>query len=641
MARKTAVTAHPRLYISPEAIARVNESSGLEFLEACANVVEERAKTFRKDADFQTLNAGHNAHLIRARNMQTRIVTLLVQWMRTGEESFRRSAIDHVYTMGAWEYWSWITWRESNADYDAIFDLSYGENSTTLAIAYDLLYDTLTADERKAFQKIALERSFKPFLKQTAPKAEMWWFGRRYSNWNTVCAGGGGMLALAMYDDLKEARQALPRAEKSFEPYFEGLRETGGGWPEGIGYWNYGMRYAFMYLLSHERATGVKHPLMKHSSVKNTLSFPLDFCPNGKACGFGDANGFSPMGFHYAVADRLGAADVIASLDHQITSGKVEPSPRPKKGELPRPVDRVKGASWPTHAEMLLLHPRPAGKAGRVKPAKKYLSFYEGQDWGVIADQMPDSNLYVSVRGGTTDVPHTHLDLTSFYLVLGDEMMVEDIGTGEYLDTTFSPRRFYIPEFTSLTKNVLLVNGVGISHPTTVKTAVVQKGKLRGFRFDAAEALGADRGRGAVTSYERLILSLDDDAILLVDRLVMPHVGRIEQRLHTRQDMTPQKAGFKVKGKTQRLTIASASTAPASTHTAVHAMSSPYNKPGPNVMRWVSDKLEKDLVMASLLVPGGSPAKVVIEQVGKQITIACSGKSFSQKITMSDHLNVK
>ena len=91
---------------------------------------------------------GHNWHLIRARYAQTRIVTLLVNYGITGERRFRDAAMDYVRDMAGWEYWSWIKWREHNADPDAIFDLSYGENATTLALVYDWLRDELTDDER-------------------------------------------------------------------------------------------------------------------------------------------------------------------------------------------------------------------------------------------------------------------------------------------------------------------------------------------------------------------------------------------------------------------------------------------------------------------------------------------------------------
>ncbi len=121
------------------------------------------------------------------------------------------------------------------------------------------------------------------------------WYCPPHFNWNAVCAGGAGLLALAMYDELPEARRVLPRVEKSIDVFMRGLQQTGGGWIEGVGYWDYGMRYAFLYLLSHERATGRSHPLIDLPETKITLGFPTDFSPNGVPCGFGDSNLWRPM----------------------------------------------------------------------------------------------------------------------------------------------------------------------------------------------------------------------------------------------------------------------------------------------------------------------------------------------------------
>ena len=82
------------------------------------------------------------------------------------------------------------------------------------------------------------------------------------NNWNAVCAGGGGVLALAMYEDLPVAKKALRIAERCIPNFMESVRKARGGWEEGIGYWNYGMCYAFRYLLSHERSTRRPHPLL-------------------------------------------------------------------------------------------------------------------------------------------------------------------------------------------------------------------------------------------------------------------------------------------------------------------------------------------------------------------------------------------
>ena len=78
-----------------------------------------------------------------------------------------------------------------------------------------------------------------------------------------------GMLCLSLYEECADARLLLPRVEQSVAPFFHTLDATGGGWPEGIGYWNYGMRYGFQYLLSHERATGNPAPAEEQQASRD------------------------------------------------------------------------------------------------------------------------------------------------------------------------------------------------------------------------------------------------------------------------------------------------------------------------------------------------------------------------------------
>src|SRR5690606_4108416 len=115
-------------------------------------------------------------------------------------------------------------------------------------------------------------------------RGKPWWFGKPDSNWNPVCAGGAGMLALAMWDDAPEAAHIVEQAEQCIEPFIRALDSTDGGFPEGIGYWNYGMRYALMYLLSCERARSEPHPLLRSDAIRKTLAFPLDFYPHAQPC---------------------------------------------------------------------------------------------------------------------------------------------------------------------------------------------------------------------------------------------------------------------------------------------------------------------------------------------------------------------
>ena len=590
---------HPRLYAGEEHLTRLRRVPRAPLLRQTRQALLDTVDGYLASPAFEWKINTHNAHLLRARHMQTRVLSLLVAWRMVGDERYRQAAVDHILEMGSWEYWSWITWRQDNADPLAIFDLSYGENSATLAIAWDWLADALTPDQRRAFLQIARTRSLRPFLAHTGRRNTAFWFGRPDSNWNTVCAGGAGMLALAMQEELGEARRALPRVERSFIPYMEELRATDGGWTEGLGYWNYGMRYAFMYLLSHERATGKRHPLLRHRATRQTLAFPLDLAPHGISCGFGDANSWKPMPFHYAAAVHLGCGDLIPRLDAMLQA----------RG--------VRDSSWPDVAELLLFHPRRAIKAARPqRPARK---LYRGMDWGVLADRLPDSKIYASIRGGTTEVPHGHRDLLSFWGVVGDEALIENLGIGPYLDTTFGPRRYELFEAMPASKNTLLINGVGVTGNSVVTTRTIEIGRHPGIRLEATEAMGTMRD-GPVCQFCARVFLLLGDALLIVDRVEMAQFGRPEARFHTRAAVTRRSSSATLKGERQRAVLAFAADAPSVLREGVVTPTSP--EAGARALRWCTTDLHREVTLATLLTPGGRGPALQIASTGRHIEIA-------------------
>ncbi|MGQ9661355.1 MAG: heparinase II/III domain-containing protein [Kiritimatiellia bacterium] len=540
----------------------------------------------------------HNALLVRARLMQGRVLALHVRWHQTGDVRYGRAVLNHVREIGCWRYWSWITWRRRDPRPDAIFDLSYGENSATLAMAYDLLHGTLTPAEKRLFHAIALNRSFCSFLHHTAPDQQASWFCKPDTNWNAVCAGGAGMLALALYDELPVAQRVLDRVECSISQFFRHLDTTGGGWPEGIGYWNYGMRYGFMYLLSWERATGCIHPLLRSKNVRRTLDFPLDFSPYGVPCSFGDSNRWFPSPFHFAIAERLHRTGILAELNWRFERCR---KPVPDIGEA---------------ALLLLFHSR---RDYRLSPPRKhFVRLYRGLDWGILADQMPTPGLYLSIRGGTTKVPHAHRDLLSFHCLVLDEALITNIGEAEYLDSTFGPRRFELFEMGPASKNTILINGVGIAEDSSVETRQVRLPGARGFRIVATEAMGRMYDGSAARFCARLALMLEAPAVLIVGRCDLPAFGRVESRMHTYAAVNVSADGsVLLRGEHNALRIAYASSAPARLW---HAQTSPTTPAeGARVLRWCTEGLHRSVTMAALLVPGRGKAKVRIEECDRRI----------------------
>ena len=121
---------------------------------------------------------------------------------------------------------------------------------------------------------------------------------------------------------------------------------------------------------------------------------------------------------------------------------------------------------WPNEAEMLTLpfrqnHALPG-------PKSRVMKRYPVMDWCFLADQMPEPRLFVFLHSWRhlREVPHSHVGILSFHAIAsGQERLIDNIGINggdEYLDTTFSARRFDLFETRPDSKNTIFVNGVSI-----------------------------------------------------------------------------------------------------------------------------------------------------------------------------------
>jgi len=580
---------HPRLYIGREAVRRARRPARDELSQAAAAKVTRDAERYRLSAEFDWPRNEHNAELIRARFMQLRVLTLIVRWHQTSDRRFRDAAVAHIQEMGAWQFWSWDSRLKGLTDPKAEFDLSYGENAATFAIAYDLLFDDLSAAERDAFAGIARRWVAEPFLARTSARPAPWWFEERaVTNWTTVCAGGAGMVALAFAEHLEQAGEIISRAERSIG-FFVNHLGSDGAWDEGVGYWNYGMRYLFMYLLSHEAATGTPHPHLQQPKLSNTLRFTLDFTPGGTAAGFGDFNSWEPLPFHYAAARRARLAELPRQLDTYLT---------PASFDAP-------GETWSRAAERLLLVAPPASVGAAAAKAGPVAKLYPSTGWALLADRMPDPNLYVAVRGGSTKVNHSHLDLLSFNLVAGGEALIDSIAA-PYLDTTFGPRRFDIFELDAGAKNVPLVNGVGI--PWGGEAPIALEHLTDGtplVRVDGTAAMGLAKVDVPLVSFcaRAFLLVNKGTALIVLDRFELPSAGRVEARFQSSARLTLEGTNAaRITGARATVQAAFAATVPCSLHLAQPPLTDPHGTRARTMVRWCTNTREhRQIVLATVL----------------------------------------
>jgi hypothetical protein len=619
----TGFNPHPRLLVTPASIGLARRADRHPRVREAAAAVDAAAKDYARSPrfDFDPHN-GHNAHLIRARRLQTRVVTLLAAWARSeGSAVYRKAVLDHLAEMDSWEFWSWIAWRQGLKGPEAIFDLSYGENSATLALAYDLLAPDLSEAERSGIRDLAARRALASFRIHTDPAKPAWWMNRPDSNWQTVCAGGGGMLALAMAGELPDMETLIARSDDAVLRYMQKVDEYGGGCVEGLGYWNYGMRYAWLYLLSHEAATGESHPALRLRGSRQTLRFPIELNPGGVPCGFGDINHpWHPLAFHFAAAARFQDDALVRSL----------------AAVLPEKPPVIDNQGWPQSAELCFFMPEFKKGAKPKKAAlKPHSHLYPGMDWGVLASSPDHPQLAATVRGGTTEGPHSHLDVLSYQLALDGEAMVSSISNRGYMDSTFSDRRFEIWEISAAAKNTLFIGGAGLSKPASVETKPVKIGSFHGFHMQANEAIRIKMyGNPLVKRIERLFLMQADKYFIVVDHVELVAPNQVESRFHTFAGVDLEADGARLTGRKAVMRVGYAATEP---YVLKRGMGTPTDPAAPvsTLVRLFSKKLTPRITFATVFSTGAPKLKISFStRRDGRLSLTLQGRAKSQVIPL-------
>jgi hypothetical protein len=287
----------PRLWVNADTVLNLKNKLHSPYLESHAKLILEDADWL---VDAKPIAPGEGSTNQEGTGaIASHLQCLTSAWVLTHDPKYRKAAIRHLSNLLNWNQISCEANPKTPAEKQMFFCLSYGEHAADIALMYDVFRSDITPAEQKVF----FDLLDKFYLKEAlwALKHPPWWVNKQWSNWNGVCAGGMGMLALAFYDDRPECRKLIPFVEKSLGEYFKSYITNGGGCHEGTGYWNYGMHYALRYILSWENATGKKHPALEIEELKKTLHFPIDFT----GISFGDNDGWHPSGMFFMMAKRL------------------------------------------------------------------------------------------------------------------------------------------------------------------------------------------------------------------------------------------------------------------------------------------------------------------------------------------------
>lgn len=628
---------HPRLFVTAEQIERMVRGRG-DAYSAVYESVESAAEAAVRDSDNPL--AGESVWR-RAIRMQDRVMSLLVQWHRTKDRRYIDAVMRDLKVIRGWMS-------------DGDVTLAEGQFSTVLAIAYDLLYNDLTGKERAELVAIAREDFITPFLKVTAPgdpdnrisgERRSWWQDI-ISNWNPVSISGGGLLALAMYEDLDEAQTVIDRVNESYQPIFDYLQSTNGGWVEGLGYWNWSIHYMSLFLISYERVSGEKHEGFRSGGFRDSLIFGTYFVPNGEPCGFGD-NQHGHFGDSLlAAAEHLKDSDALLRLKDYWRN--IERANRIRQ-KIRADEGSKEGAGGQSRlvrkgAYHLLLD--PDGEYDPIQPEKNVVKTFPRQGWSMIADQWPDSKIYAAVRGGTLGGAHTHQDLLSWHAVIGVEKMIHSIHESGYYTTAWQSRAHEIYERSSDAKNTLFIGGL---------SAYTGQPRQRGGQFASAKEtsfllptgpvlrLDATRAFWLTRNDPRLVCRvfavIEDKGLLVLDRVIGRGNNPVEARVYTTKNAVFGKTDVLLKGsfETARLTFAADQSSVLRRSSAL--LTEGRGEP-PVMMRWQTLHSVRDVTMAALLTRGDKPVDLSVGVEGGEVVVKIKGAGLDRILRFTSQLEM-
>lgn len=382
---RAAAKPHPRLFADAKSFEALSGALCRDTLKAkAASNVIAKARVILPLKPLVHVQTGKRI-LGVSRQALHRISTLAMAYRMTSAKEFLDRAISELESVI-----SFSDWNPSHY-------LDTAEMALAVSIGYDWLYGELSDDLRSRIRKCIVEKAVNP------AKRKAWWRSSR-NNWGQVCRAGLIAASFVAVDDpanfadcawlLKESVLRLPLAMAAMAP--------DGCYPEGVGYWHYGVSFNVFALAMLESACGTDFGLSEAAGFFKTADYPNYVTgPTGLVFGYADCGSSRPaMQALWWFARKLGRPDLISMKEiSALVDGK-----NLHRGWLP-PVELFwmdgRGVEvFPSEASLLW------APKGAVPIA-------------VMRSGWKKDDAFVGVKGGSPSGPHGHMDGGNFILDMG------------------------------------------------------------------------------------------------------------------------------------------------------------------------------------------------------------------------------
>ena len=365
-------------------------------------------------------------------------------------------------------------WRKPQHTAD-MCDLTTASCAASAALALHFIRGTLSAEDCAAAASGLEARAVRLYLSDCA--ARRWNVTNSY-NWNGVV--NGGMLACALLLPGAPWSPDVEQNARTLLPLYLAHFAADGGWDEGANYLWYGLdNAAFAAFIAGSSGRPLDVP---QEVLKSAEWCELFVSPAGNMPPFGDAD---------FAAHSSSAAGWLA-----LASGSDA-----ARRAFARHAKSSSPAALLYHAALgeIAAPPAPEPPAGYVSPI----------GWAVARE----GGAWLAVRGGRTAVNHSHLDVGSFVLEVGGEIVLTDPGRPlpyPYGEGYFGAKRWQHPAVKTSSHSSLTIGGQQQTLLAEMALSIDGSGRITG----AMEGGYGD----AVRRWERT-WELTDCALAIRDRV--------------------------------------------------------------------------------------------------------------------------
>ncbi|MFR9502993.1 MAG: hypothetical protein SNH73_00895 [Rikenellaceae bacterium] len=304
-------------------------------------------------------------------------------------------------------------------------DLAASTNGANYAIAYVTLKEKFSKESCEIIYESLMRHILNPIrYTMVSGKGHVWL--RETTNWNAVCLSGVTTAALALLDDRYERAAYVHLAEKYSQNSIVGYPQDG-YCTEGLGYYNFGFANYISLREVLYQATDGEIDLFKDEKIRNIAQFPVNIeivngvCPYYADCRWGVT--VSPHLVNYCSRNLGLGLEEYDNLEFDIFS-----------------IDFAKTC----------MNTMP-NSVSKSKPAEGGSSFklrhYFDKSIVLVTRYAADSECKIaaSIKGGHNNEHHNHNDVGSYTVVVGDEILMGDMGGPfEYTDKTFTDKRYVL-----------------------------------------------------------------------------------------------------------------------------------------------------------------------------------------------------